>query len=160
MGSGPQPVAAIVSYRLGGPDGVSVEAGKWQWALGELGFDVRTVAGAGDVDVLVPGLQAGAWLTGRPPPPVDRAALEEALWGAEVVVVENLCSLPLNPDAGANVAAAPPGPASHHAPPRPAVAARPLRRSPDTTRRPGLAARDHQRPIPGRAGGPGRGTPP
>ena len=105
MGSGPQPVAAIVSYRLGGPDGVSVEASKWQWALGELGFDVRTVAGAGDVDVLVPGLQAGAWLTGRPPPPVDRAALEEALWGAEVVVVENLCSLPLNPDAGANVAA-------------------------------------------------------
>jgi glycosyltransferase involved in cell wall biosynthesis len=103
--SGPQPVAALVSYRLGGPDGVSIEATKWQWALGELGYDVRTVAGAGDVEVLVPGLQAGTWLTGQPPPPVDRAALEEALWDAEVVVVENLCSLPLNPDAGAAVAA-------------------------------------------------------
>ena len=25
--------AALVSYRLGGPDGVSIEAGKWSWAL-------------------------------------------------------------------------------------------------------------------------------
>ena len=69
------------------------------------GFDVRTVAGAGPVDVLVPGLEAGAWLTGRPPPPVDRAALDAALCGADLVVVENLCSLPLNPDAAAAVAA-------------------------------------------------------
>jgi hypothetical protein len=81
MGSGRHPVAAMVSYQLGGPDGVSIEATKWRWALGELGFAVRTVAGAGDADVLVPGLQAGTWLTGRsaPPPPVDRDALEEAL---------------------------------------------------------------------------------
>ncbi len=99
-------MAAIVSYRLGGADGVSIEAAKWQWALRELGFDVRTVAGAGDVDVLVPGLQAGSWLTGESGPAVDRAAVEEALWDAEVVLVENLCSLPLNPDAGAAVAAA------------------------------------------------------
>jgi glycosyltransferase involved in cell wall biosynthesis len=99
-------VAAIISYRLGGSDGVSIEAAKWQWALGELGFTVRTVAGAGDVDVLVPGLQAGAWLTGEASPAVDRVALDDALWDAEVVVVENLCSLPLNPDAGAAVAEA------------------------------------------------------
>jgi glycosyltransferase involved in cell wall biosynthesis len=98
-------VAAIVSYRLGGADGVSIEAAKWQWSLGELGFDVRTIAGAGEVDILVPGLRAGNWLTGESAPAVDRAALEEALWDAEVVLVENLCSLPLNPDAGAAVAA-------------------------------------------------------
>jgi hypothetical protein len=106
MGTVQQPVAAMVSYRLGGSDGVSIEAEKWQWALGELGFDVRTVAGAGSADVLVAGLQAGAWLTGESPPRVDRSALDEALWDAEVVVVENLCSLPLNPEAGSAVAAA------------------------------------------------------
>ena len=27
------PTAAIVSFRLGGPDGVGVEAAKWEWAL-------------------------------------------------------------------------------------------------------------------------------
>jgi glycosyltransferase involved in cell wall biosynthesis len=106
MGTVARPVAAIISYRLGGSDGVSIEAAKWQWALGEVGFDVRTVAGAGDVDVLVPGLEAGTWLTGQSSASVDRAALEQALWDAEVVVVENLCSLPLNPEAGTAVAAA------------------------------------------------------
>ena len=30
------PQAAVVSFRLGGDDGVSVEARKWAWALGEL----------------------------------------------------------------------------------------------------------------------------
>jgi hypothetical protein len=59
-----RPVAVSLSYRLGGPDGVSVEAAKWQWALERLGYQVRTVAGAGPVDVLVPGLDAGGWLTG------------------------------------------------------------------------------------------------
>ncbi|MCZ7524945.1 MAG: hypothetical protein M5U14_00250 [Acidimicrobiia bacterium] len=38
-------MATVLSYRLGGTDGVSVEAHKWAWALGELGFDVRRVAG-------------------------------------------------------------------------------------------------------------------
>jgi hypothetical protein len=40
-------VAAIVSFRLGGPDGVSVEAAKSGWALGQLCYAVTTVAGAG-----------------------------------------------------------------------------------------------------------------
>ena len=31
---------AVVSYRLGGSDGVSVEAAKWAWAFRSLGFDV------------------------------------------------------------------------------------------------------------------------
>ena len=101
-----RPVAVSISYRLGGADGVSIEAAKWQWALRQLGFEVRTVAGAGPVDVCLPGLDAGAWLTGHTPPPIDRAALADALHDAELVVVENLCSLPLNPTAGQAVASA------------------------------------------------------
>ena len=36
--------------RLGGADGVAVEARKWEWALQELGFSVRRVAGELDDD--------------------------------------------------------------------------------------------------------------
>jgi hypothetical protein len=94
------PTAAIVSYRLAGADGVSVEAAKWAWALGQLGFEVRLVAGApGAGVVVVPGLGL------EPQEAIERAALEAALDGAALVVVENLCSLPLNPDAGEAVAA-------------------------------------------------------
>ena len=90
--------AAVVSYRLGGIDGVSVEADKWVGALRALGLTVWTVAGEGEADRLVPGL--GAW-TEEPP---DRAALAAALEGADVVVAENICSLPLNPAAAVVVA--------------------------------------------------------
>jgi glycosyltransferase involved in cell wall biosynthesis len=96
--------AVVVSYRLGGDDGVSVEARKWGWALGELGFEVRRVAGeiedAGhDDDVVLPGLAIGA------PGPPDRRELRDALDGADLVVVENLCSLPLEPRAAEVTAA-------------------------------------------------------
>jgi glycosyltransferase involved in cell wall biosynthesis len=94
------PVAALVSYRLGGPDGVSVEAAKWGWALSRLGFDVVTVAGAPPADIVVAGL--GIVPEGRP----DVATLERALDGVDLAVVENLCSLPLNPPASGAVAAA------------------------------------------------------
>lgn len=89
---------AIVSYRLGGTDGVSIEAAKWAWAFGQLGWTVVTVAGEGPVDHLLPGL---AMRAGSPP---AAAELETALRDASLVVVENLCSLPLNPDAAALVA--------------------------------------------------------
>jgi glycosyltransferase involved in cell wall biosynthesis len=101
-----RPVAAIVSFRLGGPDGVSVEARKWGWALAQLGYQVRTVAGAGTADHLIPGLAGGPLLGGAEAPPVDERALDAALSGADVVVVENLLSLPLNPSAAQAVAAA------------------------------------------------------
>ena len=78
---------------------MSVEAQKWGAALQRLGYEVRTVAGAGPVDVKVDGLDAGSWLTGRPAGAVDRTALHAALADADLVVVENLCSLPLNPPA-------------------------------------------------------------
>ena len=92
--------AVICSYRLGMRDGVSVEAAKWAWALGRLGYEVRTVAGAGEADTLLDGLAL------EPGPPPDPAAIDAAFEGADVVIVENLCSLPLNPAAGAAVAAA------------------------------------------------------
>ena len=94
------PTACVVSFRLGGDDGVAVEAAKWAAALRRLGWDVRTVAGAGPVDTLLPGLAMDA---AEPP---SRAEVEAALAQADLVVVENLCSLPLNPGAAAVVAAA------------------------------------------------------
>jgi hypothetical protein len=98
------PEAAIVSFRLGGTDGVSVEAAKWSWALRQLGYRVRTVAGEGPVDVVVPGLAAGPAVTGRPVAPLRDGEVAEALEGVDVTVVENVCSLPFNPGAAAAVA--------------------------------------------------------
>jgi glycosyltransferase involved in cell wall biosynthesis len=92
------PTAALLSFRLGGTDGVAVEAAKWQGALVQLGYDTVTVAGDGPVDRLLPGLAIGAV---EPP---HRSDLEAALADADLVVVENLCSLPLNPEAASVVA--------------------------------------------------------
>jgi glycosyltransferase involved in cell wall biosynthesis len=78
---------------------VSVEAAKWAWALRQLGFEVRTVAGEGRADVLLPGLAMSAAV--RPAAGEVAAALDRA----DLVVVENLCSLPLNPLARDVVAA-------------------------------------------------------
>lgn len=89
----PRRVAAV-SYRLGGTDGVSIETAKWAWAFSELGAQVTTVAGSGVADHLVPGLAAYAT------EPVDTRSLASALDGADLVVVENCCSLPLNARAG------------------------------------------------------------
>lgn len=92
---------AVVSFRLGGPDGVSVEAAKWCAAFRRLGHDFYTVAGAGPVDRLVPGLDV------RAPIPPSPAEVESALAAADVVVVDNLLSLtPLNRAAADAVAAA------------------------------------------------------
>jgi glycosyltransferase involved in cell wall biosynthesis len=96
----PSPVAAIVSFRLGGTDGVAVEAAKWAGALHHVGWRVVTVAGEGPVDHLLPGLGIDA----ADAPTVDEVA--DALAEADLVVVENLCSLPLNPAACAVVARA------------------------------------------------------
>ena len=92
------PTVAIVSFRLGGSDGVSIEAAKWGWALGELGYEPVTVAGEGPVDCLLPGLAMDA------PEPPTASELDAALVDADLVLVENLCSLPLNPAAWALVA--------------------------------------------------------
>jgi glycosyltransferase involved in cell wall biosynthesis len=96
------PSAVLVSFRLGGVDGVSVEARKWEWAFRELGFNTRRVAGE-----LADGLRPDdTWLPvlAIEPAPGARAepdALAASLAGADVVVLENICSLPLNPTASA-----------------------------------------------------------
>src|ERR1700730_9064459 len=90
----------MLSFRLGGGDGVAVEAAKWAAAMGQLGWDVHTVAGAGPVDTVLPGLALDA------PEPPTRDEVEGALAGADLVIVENLCSLPLNPGAARVVATA------------------------------------------------------
>lgn len=82
---------AVLSFRLGVADGVSVAAAQWVAALRRLGCQVRTVAGAGRADCLVPGLDFGACR------PVRSRDLVTALHGVDLVVVENVCSLPLNP---------------------------------------------------------------
>jgi glycosyltransferase involved in cell wall biosynthesis len=90
----------MISFRLGGEDGVAIEAAKWAGALGLLGWTVRSVAGAGPVDAVLPGLAMDA------PEPPTRAEVDGAIADADLVIVENLCSLPLNPGAAAVVAAA------------------------------------------------------
>src|SRR5215510_6405070 len=98
MGRGSAPVATFVSYRLGGTDGVSIEATKWMEALGSSGFATRRVAGhlAGALpgDVEVPWLALGA---DAAPAPADVDALVMILDEGDLVVVENVCSLPLEP---------------------------------------------------------------
>ncbi len=101
----------MVSFRLGGRDGVSIEAAKWRWALEQLGWTVSGVAGEGVADVILPGLAMAATV-----PPTD-VELKDALADADLVVVENLCSLPLNPaamDAVARALAGRPALLHHH----------------------------------------------
>ncbi|MGH3996317.1 MAG: hypothetical protein ACRDTJ_02500, partial [Pseudonocardiaceae bacterium] len=82
---------ALLSFRLGAADGVSVAAAQWVATLRRLGCQVHTVAGAGTADRLVPGLASDA---SRPARCRD---IEAALRGVDLVVVENVCSLPMNP---------------------------------------------------------------
>lgn len=90
-----QASVAVVSFRLGGADGVSIESAKWAAALHRLGLNVRTIAGAGKADHLVDGLELDATR------PVSGPALTAALADVDLVVVENICSLPRNMRAAA-----------------------------------------------------------
>ncbi len=108
------PVCAFVSFRLGMTDGVSIVTGHWQHAIESFGFDTITVAGEGPVDRTVPGLELGA--THAP----DREAVADALADADLIVVENLCTIPLNLPAArvvAEVCAGRPTVMHHHDPP-------------------------------------------
>ena len=89
------PTAAFISFRLGGTDGVAIEAGKWAQALATLGFETRRIAGeiAGNPapgDIVIPGLAIGAEAA------PDPDGLVAAIAGADLLIVENLLSLPLN----------------------------------------------------------------
>ena len=108
------PTCAIVSFRLGLTDGVSVAAGGWATALQALGLTTVTVAGEGLVDRVVPGLAIDA---AEPPGPDELSA---ALEDADLVLVENLLTLPLNRPAAdvlATVLRGRPAVLHHHDPP-------------------------------------------
>ncbi|MHB1252379.1 MAG: glycosyltransferase [Acidimicrobiales bacterium] len=81
---------SMLSFRLGASDGVSIESAKWIAALRHLGHEVRTIAGAGTADVILEGLAIDA----LSPPRLDH--LEAAVGTSDLVIVENLVSLPLN----------------------------------------------------------------
>ena len=83
----------VVSFRLGGNDGVAIESAKWIAAIETLGHNVRTVAGEGVADVILPSLAIDATTS------TSIQALSESLSDADLVIVENLASLPLNLDA-------------------------------------------------------------
>jgi len=105
---------AIVSFRLGLTDGVSIVAAAWADALRDLGFDIVTVAGDGPVDRTISGLSADSPIG---PPLSD---VEQALADADLVVVENLCTIPLNLAAArvvADVLRGRPAILHHHDPP-------------------------------------------
>lgn len=100
---------------------MSAVAATWARTFEALGWSVQTVAGDGPVDHLLPGLAMRA----TEPPAVGEVA--KALAGADLVVVENLCTIPLNLPAARVVARALAGRAAilhHHDPPwqRPAFA--------------------------------------
>ena len=80
---------ALLSYRLGMADGVSVTAAQWVAALRRLGVRVTTVAGEGRADVLVEGLAVGA---AAPP---SRAALSAALDAVQDNTVASMTQLGL-----------------------------------------------------------------
>jgi glycosyltransferase involved in cell wall biosynthesis len=104
-------VASMVSFRLGGPDGVSVQAATWGRALARLGYSLRRVAGEladgprpGDVVVggLAVAAEAAPGPAGQRPAAPEGPTAEElhtALAGSAVVVVENMLSLPLHLEA-------------------------------------------------------------
>ncbi|QGG94522.1 glycosyltransferase family 4 protein [Actinomarinicola tropica] len=105
---------AIVSFRLGLTDGVSIVAATWRRALGELGYDVVTVAGEGPVDRTVAGLAIDA------PEPPSTGEVEDALADVDLVVVENLLTIPMNLPASlvvADVLRGRPALLHHHDPP-------------------------------------------
>ncbi len=105
---------ALLSFRLGGTDGVSVVADRWSTILRSHGWDVVSVAGDGPVDRIVSGLG----LDHATPPAAED--LERALGDVDVVVVENLLTIPMNLSAStvvAEVLRGRPALIHHHDPP-------------------------------------------
>jgi glycosyltransferase involved in cell wall biosynthesis len=91
-----------------------VVADTWCRAFDGLGWSVTTVAGDGPVDHLLTGLAMHA------PEPPSAEAVAAAVEGADLVVVENLCTIPLNLPASrvvARVLAGRPAILHHHDPP-------------------------------------------
>ncbi len=86
--------------------------------------------------------------------------VEDALVEADVVVVENLCSLPDEPPCRGGGRWGDQGPAGGVAPPRPSLAAPAVRRVSPTSRRPRLGPRHRQRPVADASSTPSGSPPP
>ncbi|MGB6057163.1 MAG: glycosyltransferase family 4 protein [Microthrixaceae bacterium] len=118
------PRVGFLSFRFGSSDGVSAVARTWMEAFESFGFDVRTITGEPGSDVFIDGL-------GLVPPAPDgsdldrtidriRSKVGEATHDLDLVVVENLLTIPINLPAARAVAGALKGrPAliHHHDPP-------------------------------------------
>jgi glycosyltransferase involved in cell wall biosynthesis len=111
------PICAVLSFRLGGTDGVSIVADTWIGSLHRLGFEVITVAGEGPVDVTIPDLAIGRWPdgaagrggeSGADDDTIDElaATVDRALADVDLVIVENLGTIPMNLPASLAVAEA------------------------------------------------------
>ncbi|MCA1185690.1 glycosyltransferase [Saccharopolyspora sp. 6T] len=91
----------LVSHRLGGFDGVSIETAKWAAGFRALGHQVTRAAGhfvdrePGDVEV------TGMWADrpGGDPPPVDHATIRRLCAEHDLLVLDNAGSLWSAPDA-------------------------------------------------------------
>jgi glycosyltransferase involved in cell wall biosynthesis len=82
---------AVVSYRLNGADGVSVESAKWCNVLSDLGYRTYLIAGEGaDLDYCIPELS----ITSLCAP--DLLELRKLFNKFDLIIAENICSLPLN----------------------------------------------------------------
>lgn len=93
----------LVSHRLGGFDGVSVEAAKWVAGFRALGWPVTRAAGIfldhETDDVVVDGLWAAK--PGEKPPPVDHGTIRQLCHGHDLLVLDNAGSLWSAPEASA-----------------------------------------------------------
>lgn len=104
----------MLSFRLGGSDGVSVVARLWSRILISHGWKVITVAGEGPVDRIVSGLEIGAAAA-----PMF-GEVEAAVDDTDLVIVENLLTIPMNLPASsvvADVLRGRPAVIHHHDPP-------------------------------------------
>ncbi|MGF1600090.1 MAG: glycosyltransferase family 4 protein [Acidimicrobiales bacterium] len=111
-----------MSFRLGLTDGVSIVAGTWERSFQALGWQTYRVAGDGVADYIVPGLAIGADV-GADPGDLEAEAtveLRRVLASADLVVVENLLTIPMNLPASralARVLAGRPAILHHYDPP-------------------------------------------
>ena len=91
----------VVSHRLGGLDGVSIEAAKWVHAFRSLGWTVTRAAGHfvdhEPTDVVVRGMWAD--LPGMEPPPVDADTIRWLCESHDLIVLDNAGSLWSAPEA-------------------------------------------------------------
>ncbi len=87
----------IISFRLEGNDGVAIIAKTWERVLRTLGWQICTVAGESpeghQLDVKLEGLAI------EPTVPVDKQRLAEVLASADLVLCENILSVPINLEA-------------------------------------------------------------